>query len=63
MNTIYTIECNDLTIAVFTNEQSAQCDWTTFRVYGAKGARYTLKAWHSKLTTYTECEIQESFIK
>lgn len=63
MNTLYTIERNDLTIAVFTDKESAYCGWTTLRTYGSKGVYYTLKAWHSDLTTYTECEMLENFVK
>lgn len=63
MNTIYTIERNDLTIAVFTDKQSAQHSWETIHIYGSKNIHYTLKAWHSNIATYTDCEILEAFVK
>lgn len=62
MNTLYTIERNDLTIAVFTDKQSAYCGWAIFHKYGSKNVYYTLKAWHSDIVTYTDCEILEAFI-
>ena len=63
MNTIYTIERNGLTIAVFTDKQSAQHSLETMHIYGSENIRYTLKAWHSDIATYTDCETLEAFVK
>ena len=62
MNTIYTIERNDLAIAVFTDKQSAYCGWAMLRKYGSKNVYYTLKAWHGDIATDTDCETLETFI-
>ena len=63
MNTIYTIERNGLTIAIFTDKQSAQHSLETIHIYGSKNVCYTLKAWHSDIATYTDCEALETFVK
>lgn len=63
MNTIYTIERNGLTIAIFTDKQSAQHGLETLHIYGSENIRHTLKAWHSDIATYTDCEALEAFVK